>query len=70
MPAPWSMNEVKQFLGLAGYHHKFVPQFSDLSRPLTRLTLEGCTIQMDQGMSIMLQTVEGDTLHTLHTMLS
>ena len=38
MPAPWSMNEVKQFLGLAGYHHKFVPQFSDLSRPLTRLT--------------------------------
>ena len=38
MPAPWSMNEVKQFLGLPGYHHKFGPQFSDLSRPLTRLT--------------------------------
>ena len=38
MPAPRSTKEVKQFLGLAGYHHKFVPQFSDLSRPLTRLT--------------------------------
>ena len=38
MPAPQSTKEVKQFLGLAGYHHKFVPQFSDLSRPLTRLT--------------------------------
>ena len=38
MPAPWSTKEVKQFLGLAGYYHKFVPQFSDLSRPLTRLT--------------------------------
>ena len=30
--------EVKQFLGLAGYFCKFVPQLSDLSRPLTRLT--------------------------------
>ena len=38
MPAPRSPKEVKQFLGLAGYYHKFVPSFSDLSRPLTRLT--------------------------------
>ena len=38
IPAPRSPKEVKQFLGLAGYYHKFVPRFSDLSRPLTRLT--------------------------------
>ena len=38
MPAPRSPKEVKQFLGLAGYYHKFVPRFLDLSRPLTRLT--------------------------------
>ena len=38
MPAPRSTKEVKQFLGLAGYYHKFVPRFSDISRPLTRLT--------------------------------
>ena len=38
MPAPWSTKEVKQFLGLAGYYCKFVPWFSDLSRPVTRLT--------------------------------
>ena len=38
MPAPWSVKEVKQFLGLAGYYCKFVPQFSDFSKPLTRLT--------------------------------
>ena len=37
MPAPRSPKEVKQFLGLAGYYHKFIPRFSDLSRPLTRL---------------------------------
>ena len=38
MPALRSPKEVKQFLGLAGYYHKFVPRFLDLSRPLTRLT--------------------------------
>ena len=38
MPAPQSPKEVNQFLGLAGYYHKFVSQFSDLSRPLTRFT--------------------------------
>ena len=34
MPAPSSSKEVKQFLSLAGYYRKFVPSFSDLSRPL------------------------------------
>ena len=39
MPAPKSTKEVKQFLGLTGYYYyKFVPRFSDISRPLTRLT--------------------------------
>ena len=38
MPAPQNTKEVKQFLGFTGYYCKFVPQFSDLSRPLTRLT--------------------------------
>ena len=35
MPAPHNSEEVKQFLGLVGYYRKFVPQFADLSRPLT-----------------------------------
>ena len=38
VPAPKSTKEIKQFLGLAGYYHKFVPRLSDISRPLTQLT--------------------------------
>ena len=38
MPAPKNPKEVKQFLGLVGYHRKFVPRFADISRVLTHLT--------------------------------
>ena len=38
MPAPRTAKEVKQFLGLIGYYRKFVPCFTDISRPLTKLT--------------------------------
>ena len=37
MPAPENQTEVKQFLGLVGYYHKFMPYFSDISRPLLKL---------------------------------
>ena len=38
MAAPENQTEVKQFLGQVGYYHKFVPHFSDISRPLVKLT--------------------------------
>ena len=37
MPAPRTLKEVKQFLGLIGYYRKFIPKFSDVARPLTNL---------------------------------
>ena len=37
MPAPENQTKVKQFLGLVGYYRKFVPHFSDISRPLSKL---------------------------------
>ena len=38
MPAPRSPKEIKQFLGLVGYYRKFILRFSDIAKPLTRLT--------------------------------
>ena len=37
MPKPRNPKEIKQFLGLCGYYRKFVPHFSDISRPLAKL---------------------------------
>ena len=45
MPPPKTPKEVKQFLGLIGYYHKFVPRFSDLARPLNALTRKGVTFE-------------------------
>ena len=38
MPPPKTPKEVKQFLGLIEYYHKFVPRFSDLAQLLNELT--------------------------------
>ncbi|KAG1940831.1 hypothetical protein F2P79_016387 [Pimephales promelas] len=37
-PRPMTKKEVRQFLGLAGYYRRFVPNFSDAASPLTDLT--------------------------------
>ena len=45
MPAPRTAKEVKQFLGLIGYYRKFVPRFTDILRPLTKLTHHNVTFE-------------------------
>ncbi len=37
-PSPKTKKEVRQFLGLAGYYRRFIPNYSDLTSPLTYLT--------------------------------
>ena len=45
MPVPRSPKEIKQFLGLVGYYRKFIPRFSDVAKPLTRLTRHNTLFQ-------------------------
>ncbi|KAK3099399.1 hypothetical protein FSP39_003829 [Pinctada imbricata] len=40
-PVPKSVPEVRSFLGLAGYYCRFIPTFSSIASPLTRMTRKG-----------------------------
>jgi hypothetical protein len=38
---PNSVSEIRSFLGLAGYYRRFVPNFSSITKPLTKLLEKG-----------------------------
>ena len=61
MPKPRSPKEIKQFLGLTSYYRKFVPRFSDMARPLTKLLAHDCEFVWNNQCDISFQMLK-DTL--------
>jgi hypothetical protein len=35
--SPRSVTKIRSFLGLAGYYHQFIPNFSKIAKPMTKL---------------------------------
>jgi hypothetical protein len=35
--SPKSVTQIRSFLGLAGYYHQFIPNFSKIAKPMTQL---------------------------------
>ena len=64
IPAPRNPKEIKQFLGLVGYYWKFIPRFSDIARPLTRLKRHDTTFEWCKKCEFSFQTLK-DALFTV-----
>ena len=58
MPPPKTPKEIKQFLGLVGYYHKFIPSFSDLARPLNVLTRKDVPFEWTSYLSRIFQDTQ------------
>ena len=59
MPAPRNPKEIKQFLGLVGYYQKFIPRFSDIAKPLTRLTRHDTMFEQCKKCEFSFQMLKG-----------
>lgn len=46
-PIPKTRKNVRSFLGLIGFYQKFIPNFADITVPLTDLTKEKCSKQSE-----------------------
>ena len=58
MPRPRSPKEIKQYLGHTVYYRKFVPRFSDISRPLTKLLAHDCEFKWNSQCDLTFQMLK------------
>ncbi|GJV61071.1 putative reverse transcriptase domain-containing protein [Tanacetum coccineum] len=57
--APRTPSEVRSFLGLAGYYHRFIKNFSKIAKPLTVLTQKSKTFDWGEEQENAFQTLKG-----------
>jgi hypothetical protein len=55
---PSSVSKIRSFLGLAGYYQRFVPKFSSIAKPLTRLLEKGVLFIWSNNCEVSYQTLK------------
>ena len=55
---PRTPTEIRQFLGLAGYYRRFIPNFSKIAKPLTTLTQKNVTFDWGEKQDSAFQTLK------------
>jgi hypothetical protein len=55
---PYSVSEIRSFLGLAGYYLRVVPNFSSIAKPLTRLLEKGVLFVWSGDCEVSYQTLK------------
>ncbi|GKA82939.1 hypothetical protein Tco_0789687 [Tanacetum coccineum] len=56
--APRTLTEIHQFLGLAGYYHRFIETFSKIAKPLTTLTQKTKEFLLEEEQEEAIQTLK------------
>jgi hypothetical protein len=59
---PSSASEIRSFLGLTGYYRRFVPNFSSIAKPLTRLLEKGVLFVWSSDCEVSYQTLNNKLL--------
>lgn len=57
-PVPTSVSEIRSFLGLVGYYRRFVPDFSRISQPMTKLMKNTTSFKWDDSCKEAFQKLE------------
>jgi hypothetical protein len=55
---PKSVHKIRSFLGLAGYYRRFVPEFSRIAKPMTKLLKKGVKFVWDEKCENAFQTLK------------
>jgi hypothetical protein len=59
---PTLVHQIRSFLGLAGYYHRFIPDFSQIAKPMTELLKKGVKFSWNEKCE--------EALHTLRAHLT
>ncbi|WVZ52446.1 hypothetical protein U9M48_003501, partial [Paspalum notatum var. saurae] len=62
-PTPTTITQIRSFLGLAGFYHRFVPNFSSIAAPLHELTKKDAPFSWGDSQEVAFTTLKDKLTH-------